>query len=201
MLSAINVSNSQVIYLSFYHRYATELNHDFCFVEVSSNNGSSWQTVSQYTGTLSAWTPQTFDITRYANSSSQVKIRFRLLSDVSTTGDGWYVDDIVLTIFCTGQFVGILSNNNLPSVFFLKQNTPNPFNPLTQIKYGISKEGFVKITVFDVLGRKILSLVDGNQKPGTYEVEFDGTNFASGLYFYKLEAGNFTDVKKMILIK
>jgi bacillopeptidase F len=61
----------------------------------------------RYSGTLSTWTQQTFDISSYANSSSQMKVRFRLTSDPSLTGDGWYVDDVVITSYCTGGLVGI----------------------------------------------------------------------------------------------
>jgi hypothetical protein len=197
----INISSSPVVSLSFFHRYATEANYDWCMVEVSSDNGETWQPIAEYTGTLSAWTQQTFDITRYANASSQMKIRFRLVSDAGVTGDGWYVDDIVITSYCSSPFVGIAQNNNTPGVFSLEQNYPNPFNPVTQIKYSIANDEFVKIKVFDVLGREVAVLVNENQKAGSYSTEFDGSNFASGLYLYKIQAGSFTDVKKMILIK
>jgi len=201
LTNPLNTSSSPVVYLSFYHRYATELNYDFCSVEVSSNNGTSWQTVARYHGTLSTWTQQTFDISRYTNSSTQVKVRFRLTTDQNTVADGWYVDDVVITSYCVGTPLGISGNNNIPDRFSLEQNYPNPFNPITQINYALAKEEFVKISVFDVLGRQVANLVNKNQKAGRYSVEFDGSNYASGLYLYKIEAGSFTNVKKMILIK
>ena len=97
LASPINATTTPVLSLSFYHRYAVEDGYDFCTVEASSDNGTTWQPVSSYTGTLSTWTPQTFDLSNYANGSSQFKIRFRLTSDVSVTADGWYVDDILVS--------------------------------------------------------------------------------------------------------
>ena len=77
---------------------------------------------------------------------------------------------------------------------------PNPFNPVTTIKFDIPKENLVSIKIYDMLGREIFA-VNEFKKAGSYEVKFDGTGFASGLYFYKLTAGEFTDTKKMVLIK
>ncbi|HEY3249713.1 MAG TPA: M14 family zinc carboxypeptidase [Ignavibacteria bacterium] len=197
----VNLSSSPVVYLSFYHRYTTEVGYDFCMVEVSSDNGTSWQTVTQYSGTLSTWTQQTFDISNYTNSSGQVKVRFRLTSDASLVYDGWYVDDVVITTYCVGTPLGISGNNNIPDRFSLEQNYPNPFNPKTQIKYALANAVDVKITVFDILGKEVAVLVNGKQNAGRYEIEFDATNFASGLYIYKIEAGSFSDIKKMMLVK
>lgn len=110
--AAINASATPVLYLSFWHRYATETGYDFCNVEVSSNNGASWQTVNSYNGTQSAWTQQVLDITSYANSSSQVKIRFTLKSDGSVVADGWYIDDIKLVNY--NLFINsVVTNLNL----------------------------------------------------------------------------------------
>ncbi len=95
--ASLNVSTLPVTFLSFWHRYATEPGYDFCYIEVSSNNGTSWQTVTAYDGTLTTWTQQVLDITSYANASSQLKIRFRLQSDGGVVADGWYVDDIKIT--------------------------------------------------------------------------------------------------------
>jgi hypothetical protein len=100
------------------------------------------------------------------------------------------------------NFVGIQNTRNtVPKVYSLEQNYPNPFNPATTISYSIPKAGNVKITVFDMLGREIAVPVNGFKSAGSYNVEFDGSELASGVYFYRLEAGSFTDVKKMTLIK
>lgn len=83
----------------------------------------------------------------------------------------------------------------------LFQNYPNPFNPVTTISFFLPKASPVKIEVFDVLGNKLETLLNLNRLAGSYEIEFDGSNLASGIYFYRLEADQFVDVKKMILLK
>jgi subtilisin-like proprotein convertase family protein len=85
--------------------------------------------------------------------------------------------------------------------FALFQNFPNPFNPFTKIKYQIKNSNFVSLKVYDILGKEITTLINEKQSPGKYEVSFGGSNFPSGIYFYKLEAGDFTDVKRMVLVK
>ncbi len=94
-----------------------------------------------------------------------------------------------------------IADLSVPRKFELRQNYPNPFNPATVIKFSIPKSSFVKITVFDILGREISRPVNDMKPAGNYEVSFDGTNFASGIYFYRIEAGSFVEVKKMILLK
>jgi hypothetical protein len=91
--------------------------------------------------------------------------------------------------------------NQLPLQFRLYQNYPNPFNPTTKIKYEISKTGLVTLKVYDVLGREVATLVNEEKPSGIYEVEFDGSNLSSGVYFYRMRAGDFIDTKKFVLIK
>ena len=81
------------------------------------------------------------------------------------------------------------------------QNFPNPFNPITTIKYQIPKLSFVTLKVYDVLGKEIAILVNEEKSAGEYEIEFDGNNLTSGIYFYRLQAGNFVETKKMVILK
>ncbi len=88
--------------------------------------------------------------------------------------------------------------------FKIEQNTPNPFNPTTNISYELFDASYVKLKVFDLIGKEIATLVDGNQTKGTYTVTFDASKYAnltSGIYFYKLETEKYSEVKKMILTK
>jgi len=85
--------------------------------------------------------------------------------------------------------------------FFIEQNYPNPFNPSTKIKYGIAKAGNVEISVYNILGSKVASLVNGFKPAGTYSVNFDASKLSSGIYFYKITANGFVQTKKMILEK
>ena len=92
-------------------------------------------------------------------------------------------------------------SSEIPENFSLLQNYPNPFNPVTMLKFQIPRNGFVKLTVFDMLGKEIETLVNEDLHAGTYEYEWNGINMPSGVYFYKLTAGNFTETRKMIMIK
>lgn len=89
----------------------------------------------------------------------------------------------------------------VPENYSLSQNYPNPFNPVTQLKYGIPHQGFVSLKVYDMLGNEVRTLVNENKTAGSYSVTFDAANLSSGIYFYKLTAGDFSDVKKMTLVK
>ena len=99
------------------------------------------------------------------------------------------------------QLVGMLSENSHTSKFTLHQNYPNPFNPLTKIEFDIPFKGFIKLTLFDVLGREITKLINQEMNPGCYKIDWDASNLPNGIYFYKLEAGSFVETKKMILLK
>jgi hypothetical protein len=88
-----------------------------------------------------------------------------------------------------------------PFEFSLEQNFPNPFNPVTKIKYSIPQESFVTIALYDLLGKEIRKLVNENKSPGNYEIEVDASGLPSGVYFYKMQAGNFIETRKMVLVK
>ena len=85
--------------------------------------------------------------------------------------------------------------------FALGQNYPNPFNPSTSIQYSLGNRQFVTLKVYDVLGNQVAELVNEEKSAGSYEVEFDASNLSSGLYIYKLNAGNYFSSRKMILLK
>ncbi|MDX2130139.1 MAG: T9SS type A sorting domain-containing protein [Chloroherpetonaceae bacterium] len=90
---------------------------------------------------------------------------------------------------------------NLPRKFELLQNTPNPFNPTTTIRYNIPSASRVELKIYDLLGREVATLENGVKEAGVYTIPFNGNNLASGIYFYKLVSGSFTETKKMMLIK
>jgi len=92
-------------------------------------------------------------------------------------------------------------SSEIPSGFILNQNYPNPFNPSTVIRYSLAENGFINLKVYDLTGKTVAVLVNENQKTGSYEVNFDGYNLASGIYFYKLSVNDFTQTKKMVLLK
>jgi hypothetical protein len=107
-----------------------------------------------------------------------------------------------------GASLGNESYTNLinPSQFQLKQNYPNPFNPNTQIGYTLPREEYVTLLIFDILGREVITLVDEMKSPGYLSVNWNGldnlgNNCGAGMYFYHLTAGNFSQTKKMVLLK
>jgi len=97
--------------------------------------------------------------------------------------------------------VSVFDQNIVVNKFNLEQNYPNPFNPNTIIRYQTAEQSNVTITVFNSIGKKIATLLNEVKPKGTYNIEFDGSNLSSGIYYFTLQAGPFTDTKKMILLK
>ena len=93
------------------------------------------------------------------------------------------------------------NNNSIPTDYSLEQNYPNPFNPATIIKYSIPKAGSVMIKVYDDLGKEVATLLNEYKSAGSYEVKFAAKKFSSGVYFYRLTAGDFVQTKRMIILK
>lgn len=100
-----------------------------------------------------------------------------------------------------GVITGVEKSLTLPSTPHLFQNYPNPFNPSTIISYQIPEEKFVSLKVFDLIGRELRTLVNETQKAGFYSVSFDASQLSSGIYFYSLPLGTFTQTKRMIILK
>ncbi|UCC79135.1 MAG: T9SS type A sorting domain-containing protein, partial [Candidatus Zixiibacteriota bacterium] len=93
------------------------------------------------------------------------------------------------------------STSQIPTVFSLGQNYPNPFNPITEFEFGIPTATHVTLDVFNIMGQKVTRLVDGYHEPGMYNVIWNGTNASSGVYFYRIEAGDYIETRKMLLLK
>ena len=116
------------------------------------------------------------------------------LVDVDINGNE-NVNGIVVTVTPT------VGSSFTPDTYALNQNYPNPFNPNTTITYDIREAGHVTLTVFDILGREVVNLVNGNQTAGSYSVEFNASTLSSGIYFYQLKVNDFSDLKKMVVLK
>lgn len=170
----------------------------------SRNNGVTWDyvTIKYYSNGNQSW------VAIYNNAlANSEDIAYYIAvdknSNVFVTGmsdRGGVIFDYV-TIKYT-QPVGIINISiNTPDQYFLCQNYPNPFNPGTNIKYQITKNGDVKLIVYNVLEKEITTLVDQYQQAGTYKVDFDASNYSSGTYFYKISTKDFSETKRMILIK
>lgn len=151
---------------------------------------------------------------KYFNDSAWVRIGFAKGHGTSTEINNYFFEDKNLQsgkyeyqlkqIDFDGnfKFSEIITTEVEPPVkFALEQNYPNPFNPSTTIQYSIGSKQFVRLKVYDVLGNEIITLVNEEKPAGTYSSEFNALNFSSGIYYYKITAGNFSQTKKMICIK
>lgn len=139
--------------------------------------------------------------------SAQPDSGINILVEASVSWDidigitNWDNDKGNFLFFNTSNPVFTNSEENLPEYFMLYQNYPNPFNPSTSMQYTINSRQFVTLKIYDVLGNEIATLVNEEKSAGKYEVRFSASSLSSGVYFYKLEAGKFIDVKKMIILK
>jgi hypothetical protein len=141
---------------------------------------------------------------KYARNIGLIySVRTALNYFYETTLKGCVIDGIV---YGDTSITGLQPvSSEVPNKFCLSQNYPNPFNPITKIKFNIppssGARGVTRIVVYNVLGREITTLVDEQLKSGTYETEWDGTNYPSGVYFYKLITAGYTETRKMVLVK
>jgi hypothetical protein len=119
---------------------------------------------------------------------------------ISKFGSGQTIFSKSMKFHLTG-ILGVQNENDNKLTFRLDQNYPNPFNPSTLIKFSVPDNGRVIMTVYNILGRLVSVPVNGNYSKGSYSVEFKGANLPSGVYFYKLESGGYSDTKKLILMK
>lgn len=211
-ISLINTNNPRI---EFSAKWAEETTYDYTRIQVSSNFGSTWTSLPGRFTTLISGTPSYTSIRHWVNEQinlnayigQKIRIRFNLVTDNGVPGDGFYFDNFkVVNYKDEGASVQQISSE-VPSAYKLFQNYPNPFNPVTHLEFEISKPGFVSLKVYDLLGKEVATLVNEKLSPGKYSAVFDagdarqGSNFASGTYIYKIESGDFTEVRKMMLLK
>ena len=199
--SGLDLSESTTASLVFWHRYDTESGYDYCLVEVSTNGGGSWAQVASYSGLLSNWTEVTIDLDSYVGTSD-FKVRFVLESDGWVQKDGWYVDDV--HVFAD-QPTGV-DDGGAP-LELLVGNYPNPFNPTTSVRYTVPRAGPVNLTVYDVSGRLVRTLVEtASHDAGRHSISWDGRDengaeVATGVYFARLSVDSQSASGKMVLLK
>lgn len=163
------------------------LNGEIVSYSTSSNDGS-YQienlTAGDYTLVV--------DATEYDNADNNNSVNLDYGSNPTASKD-LYLSPATTT--------GVSNNSPVPSNYTLSQNYPNPFNPSTQIKFTIPEKTQVKLEVYNLIGQKVAELVNGELNAGEYNITFNASGLSSGIYLYKLQAGNFSSVKKMILMK
>ena len=131
------------------------------------------------------------------SSNPDIYIAFRYYMDCSYDGCLVELDDVYVGPPVSVSQIG----TNVPDKFTLHQNYPNPFNPVTNIKFEIAKSSSVKLIVYDALGKEVSQLANEYKNPGVYEVKFDASRLSSGVYYYKLIAGDFIETRKMMVLK
>ena len=185
----------------FMTRYDIEAGYDYCYVEVSTN-GTTWNTLASFTGTQSTWVEKDYDLLNYLGE--HVYVRFKLVTDTYVTEDGIYIDDFMVYVNEYGTPVDF---NEIPMLTTkLYQNYPNPFNPETVIAYQLPEGTEVEISIYNILGQKVKTLVNGRIDAGYHKViwngkDADGNDVSSGIYFYKINTDKFSETKKMLLMK
>ncbi len=173
-----------------------------------------------YAGEGTSWQKASFDLTPYVGEGDTAVIRWQFGSNGSGTKAGWYIDDVRVSY--VDYTVGVqneTSEDKLPTSYALFQNYPNPFNATTVIRYSLPVDRsshstardllraratstiHVRLEIYNILGRKVATLVDGKQTPGYKAVTWDARRLASGIYFCRLRAGGFQGVRKLLLLK
>jgi Zn-dependent metalloprotease len=176
---------------------------DTCFAVASLTPSGPWTRVGMITG-ASQWASKNYELAGFTGpGNDHVYFGFLFTSDAATTNFGVLIDNVELSLNSTSD---IDYSQTLPTQTGLYQNYPNPFNMRTAIKFEVAAEQEVAIDVFDIMGRKVVNLVDEKLRAGSYQVNWDGHNsagleVASGVYFYKLNIGDKSQIKSMTLIK
>jgi hypothetical protein len=210
MAEGVDLTSHATAALVFWHRYTLEPDHDSAWVELLADTDTTWHRLGQpFTNTSGGWVREIRDLTNWCGASSDVRLRFRLMTDRSVDDDGWYIDDVHL--LANSEITAVVGNHGqtLPKNFNLSQNYPNPFNPSTDIRYQIGDSRFpirTTLKIYNVLGQEVRTLVDGQHGPGAYTATWDGRDnrgleVSSGVYLYRLQAGDYTNVKRMILLR
>ena len=179
-----NVGNKTDVTLNWIT--ATETNNKGFDIERSVNTSDTWVKVGYIEGKGTTTTLTSYRFNDLKLNTGKYNYR---LKQIDYNGNFKYYD--------LNEIIEI----GIPNKYDISQNYPNPFNPATNIRYDLPKNGFVKLVVYDALGREIETLVNEKQSAGVYEVIFNASQYSSGVYFYKLTTDGFSETKKMLMIK
>ncbi len=209
---------------SFYHWYEMESRFDGGNVKASVNGGSfqvvypvgGYPDSSIYAGfgnplggqhgfasvLGSRWTKVTFDLSGIASEGNTLALRFDFGADNNALRyRGWHIDNFASDGFGTAGPLSVGHNGTTPGVFFLEQNYPNPFNPTTTIRFALPAQGQTRLGIFDLLGREVALLIEQEMAEGTHTFTLDASKLSSGTYFYKLQSGQHTAVRKLMVLR
>jgi hypothetical protein len=199
-LVSIDLTNYSDAEVSFWTKYDIENNYDYMYFEASTD-GINWDEYAVFTGLQSTWTQFTYSLNQYLEEPS-VQLRFRFYSDTYVEEDGMYIDDFEINVENS-----VIAED--PIVKFESiSNYPNPFNPSTTILFNLNTEYAenTELVIYNLKGQKVKQLIKDQLSAGQHTavwngLDDEGKSVTSGVYFYKLKAGNFEQTKKMILMK
>ena len=181
-------ANGTVVTLNW--KTAAEINNYGFEIERRTVNGeqltvNSWQKIGFVKGTGTSNTPKTYS---YSDATGFTGSYVYRLKQIDQDGSFKYSQSVEVSI-------------SAPEQFALAQNYPNPFNPTTNISFTLPSKGFVSLKVFDMLGREVATIVSEEMSAGSYSKQWNAANISSGIYFYRLQAGSFTETKKLVLLR
>ncbi len=182
---------------------------DFQFTQIDKDSGLIIiGLVNQVTSdSIPALEPGRYEIADLLFSVNATAETATVAIDTTSTPCHWLQANCLIPVFLPGEFVITTGLNSpeilwaIPRDYSLLQNYPNPFNPVTQIKYALPKDCNVKLTIYNILGQKVATLVDGKQKAGYKIAKWDAGSLSSGIYLYRLKAGDFMQTRKMVVLK
>jgi len=189
--------------VSFRARYILQSNLDFVYLEVSTDDGVTWdQAGMAINGSSFTFEEISRNLDDYLGNS--VRFRFRMITNSSGAREGIHIDDF--SVYWESQ-TGITDNDLIvPNRFDLSQNYPNPFNASTRISFTLGKSGLTQLTIYDILGRNVKTMLSETMTAGYHDIIWNGkddsgNNVASGIYLYRLQAEDVNFIKRMTLIR
>ncbi|MBI2428327.1 MAG: choice-of-anchor B family protein [Ignavibacteriales bacterium] len=192
------MSNPVILYWLFINTRSNPMD-DTLYVDISNDDGVTWKNAEIVTGKQQRWAQHRISTNPFVTGTDKMKMRFVARDGGAATAFEVAVDDVEFGDNLQLSVEPI--HGSVPSHFSLSQNYPNPFNPTTTINYSIPHNGMVSLKIFDLLGKEAATLVESQQEVGSYSVTFDGSDLSSGIYFYTLRSGAFSETKKLVLTK
>jgi len=188
--------------LSFYYKFSKTVSTAYLYVSVGFEKGEDGigAGVLAINAPADSYTPVTIPVTYINEEIPDLAVILIQVTDqnLNPAASGSYaeIDDLSFSIL-----TDVNDENAVVNSFVLEQNYPNPFNPSTRIGYQIAKDDFVTLKVYDIIGNEVATLVNSQQPAGKYSVDFNAAKLPSGIYLYRLQAGNYIQTRKMTLVK
>lgn len=207
MTSGLDLRSYGTASLSWWEKCFTQTG-DYCRLERSINSGVTWSELKAFSGTVAGWTKNTVDLSSFCGDTiSNFRLRFKMTSNSSGTADGWYVDDVMILGYTKSTGVsGKPETPSLPGASLLKGAYPNPFRGNVNVEFQIGEDLPVSLKIYNISGELVSTLLDSRLSRGEYSIPWNGRdsrnqNISSGVYIYRLEAGNKQAVGKITYIR